>query len=282
MLQRIILATKCIHLHQKTKIMHQLLFRIGEYLRHKLKSRGIQYIHSPFLFQLMKTCFYDQPEDMFLPIEKIRHELLLDTQKIKRTDMGAGNSEKKNLQPVGAIARKSLQPPRNARLLFRLAKYMQAKNILELGTSFGITTSYLAMASENGNVITIEGDPAIHDKAVSHFNQLGLTNIHAVCGNFDDVLPQLISTHGSFDMVWIDGNHRKEPTLRYYEMLLPYLHPEGLMIFDDIHWSPEMAEAWDIIRKDEKATLSVDIFQMGLVFISKKLSKEHRIIRYPL
>lgn len=262
--------------------MHPLLFRIGEYLRYRQQARGIQYIHSPFLFQLMQGCFYDAPQHIFQPIEKLRRDLLLDKQKIARTDLGAGNSEKNHLQQVGAIARKSLQPPRNARLLFRLAKYMQAKNILELGTSFGITTSYLALAAENGNVITIEGDPAIHSKAVFHFKQLGMTNIHAVCGNFDDVLPQLISTHGPFDMIWIDGNHRKEPTLRYYEMLLPHIHPEGLMIFDDIHWSPEMTEAWDVIRKDEKATLTVDIFQMGLVFISKKLSKEHRFIRYPL
>jgi len=262
--------------------MHLLLFRIGKYLRYKLNSRGIQYIHSPFLFQLMNTCFYDQPEDKFLPIEQIRYELLQDTQHIERTDWGSGNSKNNKLQQIRAIARKSLQSPRNARLLFRLAKHLQAKNILELGTSFGITTSYLALAAQNGNVITIEGDPAIHSKAVSHFKQLGLTNIHAVYGNFDEVLPQLISTYKLFDMVWIDGNHRKEPTLRYYKMLLKHMHPEGLMIFDDIHWSPEMTEAWDIIRKNEKATLTIDIFQMGLVFISKKLSKEHRFIRYPL
>lgn len=262
--------------------MHKLLFQIEEYLRYKLQARGIRYIHSPFLFQLMQHCFYDQIEPIFQPIENLRQELLLDKEEIERKDLGAGNLDKQNRQQVRIIARKSLQRPKYARLLYRLAKYYQAKNILELGTSFGITTAYLALAAESGNVITIEGDPTIYSKAITHFNRLGLTNIHAVCGNFDEILPQLISNHDSFDMIWIDGNHRKEPTLRYFEMLLPNIHPEGLMIFDDIHWSPDMAEAWEIIRKNENTTLTLDIFQMGLVFLSGKLSKEHRIIRYPL
>lgn len=262
--------------------MRKLLFQIEEYLRYKLQARGIRYIHSPFLFQLMQNCFYDQNEPIFQPVESLRQELLVDKEEIERTDLGAGNSDKKNRQQVRTIAQKSLQTPQNARLLFRLAKHYNAKNILELGTSFGITTAYLALAAKNGNVFTIEGDPVIYSKAITHFNRLGLTNIHAVCGNFDDKLPQLISTIDSFDIVWIDGNHRKEPTLRYFEMLLPCIHPEGLIIFDDIHWSPDMAEAWEIIRKNENITLALDIFRMGLVFLSDKLSKEHHIIRYPL
>ncbi|MCX7742992.1 MAG: class I SAM-dependent methyltransferase [Flavobacteriales bacterium] len=263
-------------------MIHPLLFRIGEYIRYRQHARGIQYIHSPFLFQLMQTCFYDSPQPIFEPIENLRLELLKNYQTIVRTDLGAGNTGINKIQTIRSIAQKSLQPPHNARLLYRLAKHMQAKNILELGTSFGITTSYLSLAADNGKVTTIEGDPAIQKLASNHFITLEKNNIFSLCGNFDDVLADILSANEAFDMVWIDGNHRKEPTLRYFEMLLPSIHPEGVLIFDDIHWSPEMADAWEIICKHKQVTLTLDIFQMGIVFISKKLSKEHRIIKYPL
>lgn len=230
----------------------------------------------------MQACFYDKPQTIFEPIEKLRFELLRNHQPIVRTDFGAGNTGKNKVQTIRPIAQKSLQPPQNARLLFRIANHLQAKNILELGTSFGITTLYLSLAAGNGKITTIEGDPAIQKLAYQHFIMLGRKNIHAICGNFDEVLPKILSSIQPLDMVWIDGNHRKEPTLRYFEMLLPCMHPEGVLIFDDIHWSPEMADAWKIIRQNPNVTLTLDIFQMGFVFLSEKLSKEHRILKYPL
>ncbi len=263
-------------------MIRPLLFRIGEYIRYRQQARGIQYIHSPFLFQLMQACFYDKSQPIFEPIENLRFELLNNHQSIIRTDFGAGNTGKNKIQTIQSIAQKSLQHPRNARLLFRLANHLQVKNILELGTSFGITTLYLSLAAGNGKVTTIEGDPAIQKLASHHFTKLSRHNIHAICGNFDEVLPKILSSIQPLDMVWIDGNHRKEPTLRYFEMLLPSMHSEGVLIFDDIHWSPEMANAWEIIRQHPKVTLSLDIFQMGIVCISEKLSKEHRILKYPL
>jgi predicted O-methyltransferase YrrM len=83
------------------------------------------------------------------------------------------------------------------------------------------------------------------------------------------------------DLAFIDGNHRKEPTLRYFETILPKTHEGSCIVFDDIHWSSEMEEAWELIRKDERVKLSIDLFFIGIVFFRTEFrEKQHFSIRY--
>ncbi len=82
-----------------------------------------------------------------------------------------------------------------------------------------------------------------------------------------------------YSLLFIDGNHQKEATLAYFEKLLPTVHNDSVMIFDDIHWSKGMEEAWEIIKQHSEVRVTIDTFQWGLVFFRREQEKEHFVIR---
>jgi predicted O-methyltransferase YrrM len=160
-----------------------------------------------------------------------------------------------------------------------MVNYFKPKEILELGTSLGITASYLASANKGPQVTTLEGAATISTLAQQTFNAQQLTNIKLITGNFDDTLKDAVTKN--YDFVFIDGNHRKEPTLRYFQQLLSCVHNNSVMVFDDIHWSKEMEGAWEEIKNHSSVTLTVDLFFIGLVFFRKEQKeKEHFVLRF--
>ena len=240
-------------------------------------------IHSPFVYRFITEVLNDNR--IFYPynrIEALRQEMLTSAAVVEVNDFGAGSSGLNGkMRKVKDIAHRSLKSPKYAKLLFRIANYCQTENILELGTSLGVTTSYLASASSHAKVYTLEGAPAIADIAKANFKKLGLNNINTVTGNFDDVLAPVLDRMGTVDLAFLDGNHRKAPTLRYIDLLRAHLHEKSIVILDDIHWSREMEEAWATARGDTSVTCSVDLFFIGILFYNPDFkTKQHFMIRY--
>ncbi len=258
---------------------------IGRYLRFRAKafhSKG-HGVHSPFVYDLISEVLNDRGQYYYYPIiEGLRERLLLSRERIDVEDMGAGSATGAgSTRSVRSIARKAAKPRRIGQLLFRLANHYQPATMLELGTSLGLSTAYLAAGNLNATVISVEGSPAITSRARQNFESIGLKNIRVVEGNFDQVLPAVIPQYTPFDLVYVDGNHRLEPTLRYFEQLLPAMSPHSVLIFDDIHWSPEMEKAWEKITADNRVMLSIDLFFIGLVFIDPSFKvKQHFRIRF--
>lgn len=261
-------------------------FQLGiRYLKYWLtasngKGHGM---HSPFVFSFItKVMNDDRHFYAYEQIEQLRNKLLQSETTLTIEDFGAGSRVKKeNVRKVRDIARSSLKPRKFGQLLFRIVSEYQPQNILELGTSLGITTSYLASAKKDANVVTMEGAKEVAAVARDNFSQLALSNVHLVEGNFDRTLPVTVQQMRSIDLAFVDGNHRYEPTVRYYRELLPTMHEYSVLIFDDIHWSEEMERAWDEIRKDDAVTLSIDLFFIGLVFFRKESKvKQHFKIRF--
>ncbi|RZK26542.1 MAG: class I SAM-dependent methyltransferase [Hymenobacter sp.] len=250
------------------------MFQLFAYLRYWLRSGNAHGLHSPFIYGLYTTVIcHDGEFGAFGPIEERRRELLRSTQRITVTDFGAGS------QVAGAggtqrrvrnIARHAAKPPRLAQLLFRLVNHFQPATTLELGTSLGLTTAYLAMANSRQRVITFEGCPATADLAQNTFEQLNISNVQVVEGNLDHTLPATLATLTQpIDFVFFDGNHRYEPTLRYFEQCLAKAHENSVFVLDDIHWSAEMERAWEAIKAHSAVTVTVDLFHVGLVFFRK-------------
>lgn len=263
------------------------VFQLGKkYLRYYFtaangKGHGV---HSPFVFSLITKVLNDRTNyPAYEAIETQRNLLLGNETILTVEDFGAGSTKGLTKQRVvQQIAATSLKPKKYAQLLYRLVNYFQPKQILELGTSLGITTTYLAKANPSATVTTMEGSAAIAAIAQQQFDALQLKNITVVTGNFDETLQPLIDKAGqAFDFVFIDGNHRKEPTLRYFEQLLAKANNDTVFVFDDIHWSAEMEEAWEQLKQHPQVTLTVDLFFIGLVFLRKEQKeREHFIIRY--
>ena len=256
-----------------------------KYLNYQFKaSNGKGHgVHSPFVFDFITNVLRDKKEyDCYEKIELIRKELINDLQIVHVDDFGAGSVVMKlNERKIKDIARSSLKPKKYAQLLFRIIHYYKPSTIIELGTSLGITTAYLASGNENARVYTCEGASNIATIAQNNFDQLNLKNIELVQGNFDKTLPVLLSKLNKIDFAFVDGNHRKEPTLNYFYQLINHSISSTILIFDDIHWSAEMETAWHEIQQHPAVTLTIDLFFIGIVCINTDFKvRQHFSVRY--
>lgn len=239
-------------------------------------------VHSPFVFEFIKYVLNDKKEySCYNPIEKIRKHLLANSNIIEVEDFGAGSTViKTKKRMVKSIASSSLKPKKYSKLLYRMVQYYHKKNVLELGTSLGTTTAYLASAG-NVSVTTMEGAKNIAEIAKNNFSLLGLNNIETIEGDFDLTLPEYLSKNKKIDFVFLDGNHRKLPTLQYFDALLLNANEETIFVFDDIYWSEEMEEAWETVKHNQKVTLTIDLFFIGIVLLGKDFkAKQHFTIRF--
>jgi predicted O-methyltransferase YrrM len=240
-------------------------------------------IHSPFVFDFIGKVLNDRRSFYgYETIEALRKQCLQDETMLEVLDLGAGSAVAGGQErKVAQIARHALKSKKFAQLLFRMVNYYQPNTVLELGTSLGITTSYLGMGNTKAEVISLEGSPAIADYARRNIHQAGTQHVQVITGNFDDTLPEAIRLLKQPDFVFIDGNHRREPTLRYFEQLLPHLPPTSILIFDDIHWSKEMERAWQTILEHPSVMLSVDLFFIGILFFREEFKvKQDFVIRF--
>jgi predicted O-methyltransferase YrrM len=256
--------------------MYHQLKSYGSFLLRASNEHGV---HSPFVYDLVTTCFYDkQKYPDYKTLKEHRKKLFADSSTISITDFGAGSRVfKTNDRPVNAIAKNAGISAKRQRLLFRLAQYVKPENILELGTSLGLGTMALALGAPSTTLTTVEGCAATSAKANAYFEDFGIENIQLENSTFETFFQQ--TTSKTFDFVYIDGNHSKEATLQYFLTLLKYINNDSVLLFDDIYWSPEMTQAWQEIIAHPKVTVSIDTFQWGLVFFRSEQPKQDFSIR---
>jgi predicted O-methyltransferase YrrM len=254
----------------------------AHYLLYRLRAFKLHGVHSPFVFDLYQNVILHDGDYYAYPlIEDLRASLLLEDRTIQVTDFGAGpKAGLKKERKISYIARTSAKPAKYAQLLFRLVSHFRPKTVFDLGTSLGITTSYLAKGNEQATVYTFEGCPAIAAEAKENFKKLGLKNVEQVIGNLDDTLPQKLSETDQLDFAFFDGNHRYEPTMRYFEACLAKHHEHSVFVIDDLYWSAEMKRAWQEIKKHPQVGQTVDLFYIGLVFFRKSQPKENFTLLY--
>lgn len=255
------------------------------YLRYLSRARDEHSLHSPFVFALYTQVIRasKRPESQFTSIQRLRKELRNSRQIVNVMDLGAGSKINAGQQrTVGDIARNSQKPARFGRLLFRLADRFKARTIIDLGTSLGITTAHLAQAvqSYDGQVITFEGCPETAAIARQNFARLGFNNTTVVVGNLDNTLTPYVAQLKTVDFVFFDANHRYEPTVRYFETCLTKIHNDTVFVFDDIHWSDEMEQAWVYIKTHPAVAVTIDLFWVGLVFFRREQPKQDFVLRF--
>jgi predicted O-methyltransferase YrrM len=240
-------------------------------------------MHSPFIFDFIIKVLNDKQQYTdYKVVEKLRHQLLRNNQEIEVEDFGAGSSvDKSSRRRISSIAKNAAKPKKYAQLLYRMVRYYQPKTILELGSSLGITTSYLSLAHNDAKVTTMEGSPSVVAMAKKNFESFGLKNINVVEGNFDSTLPGAIAKFSSIDFAFLDGNHREEPTVRYFDHLIAKVNNDSIVVVDDIHWSEGMEAAWEKIKRHQSVKCSVDLFFIGIIFFREEFhEKQHFSIRF--
>jgi predicted O-methyltransferase YrrM len=258
-----------------------MLFQIKSYLQFLWHSKNEHAVHSPFVFSLITTCFYDsKPKTAYSVLKEYRNSLLQNKKNISVTDFGAGSKVfKSNSREIAKIATTAGISSKRAELLFRITHYFQPESILEIGTSLGLATSALSLGNPKARITTLEGCPETAKIAQNQFRQFGLSNVNSVTTEFKNYLKNDQLSIINYQLIYFDGNHSKKATLEYFESLLPTITNETVWIFDDIHWSYDMQQAWEIIKKHPKVSVTIDTFQWGFVFFRYEQEKEHFIIR---
>jgi predicted O-methyltransferase YrrM len=256
---------------------------VKSYISFIVASTNQHGVHSPFVYNLVTKCFYDKtsyPEYSIL--KNYRNSLLKNKNVIEVTDFGSGSRVfKSNKRVIGYIAKTAGISPKRAELLFRIVRYFQPENILEIGTSLGLATSALSLANPKANITTLEGCSATMAIAKDLFHVSGFKqhNVKFINTEFEDHLNTFNQQPTTYNLVYFDGNHSKHATLNYFQLLLPSITNETVWIFDDIHWSADMEEAWELIKNHQSVTVTIDTFQWGFVFFRKEQEKEHFVIR---
>jgi predicted O-methyltransferase YrrM len=255
-----------------------------KYLKYILLSRHSKGhgIHSPFVFDLVSRILRNKVDpEIVCSIEKVRKKMISDKRTILVNDMGSrAELLKTNFRKVSDIARYSAVPGKYGELLSKMAAEFGKPLIIEFGTSLGISTLYLASSCSDTKVYTIEGCPATVEIAKNNFKEAGLTNIEIFIGSFDEVLTGLTNTGIKPGLVFIDGNHRKEPVIKYFNLMAEISDNSTVIIIDDINYSVEMREAWKVLQHHKKVSVTIDIFRMGIVFFREGIYHNNYIIRY--
>lgn len=249
------------------------------YIQFFFQSVHLHGIHSPFVYQLQQECLKDRSDHPeYTQLRQYRHALLQNKSSLYITDLGAGSKVQQNTnRAIRDIARYSSSSPFRSRLLFRLARYLKARRILELGSNLGIGTQALALSHPTAEVHSIEGSPELFEFTKEQLHAQGLKNLHLYQGSFKKLLPTL--QMDAWDLIFMDGHHDKKATLGYFETLLPSIHSNTVVIVDDINWSKGMQEAWQQLKEHPKVTVSIDTFFWGLLFFRTEQAKEHFKIR---
>lgn len=235
-------------------------------------------IHSPFLFMFDRFVLEEKhPFYIFESIEKLRSDLKHNELVLSITDFGTGINRNRT---VADIANKSLKSAKYGQLMFRIAHYFKARNVIELGTSLGVTTAYLAASSSKIKCVSLEGCPQISGVSRQNFKKLSLDNIQLYVGDINTTLEQVLNEHKQLDLIFFDANHRSEPLLRYFDQCMSHVHNHSVALIDDIYWSKDMEYAWSMIKNHPNVTSTIDLFQLGIVFFNTDLHKKHYKVRF--
>ena len=254
---------------------------LKQYLKYKRFARGAHKIHSPFVYDFFKEVLMKSKNWNDRQIHALKRQLKRDHDRIEVNDLGAG-SKKDNgkKRSVSSIAKHAAIERKYGKLLSCLIDHYELEYIVELGTSLGVGTSYLASPESVKKVISVEGSPEIHEIAEKNIRKLGLENVQLMKGEFSEVLDQLIEAVPQIDLVFIDGNHTYEATKAYFDFFLKHAHNDTFLVFDDINWSNEMRRAWDEIKSDPAINVSLEFFRMGMVIKREEQQKEHFVLRF--
>jgi len=257
----------------------QLIFR---YIKYLFRAKSKHSAQAPFLYELITQVIDKRMDDNSCKnIEALRKELCKQERTIKITDFGAGSTiNNSKTRKVKDVAKNSAKNAKFGKLLYRIIQFYKPKNILELGTSLGISTSYLATADANAQIFTFEGCPETAKIAEENFEKQNIKNTSITLGDFNLTLTEKLKEIKTIDLAFIDGNHEEKPTTSYFEKCLEYANNDTIFVFDDIHWSDGMENAWDYIKAHSRTTLTIDLFFVGIVFIKSELSKEDFTIRF--
>jgi predicted O-methyltransferase YrrM len=160
--------------------------------------------------------------------------------------------------------------PESARLLWLLARVIAARRVLELGTSNGYSTLWLAdaVADAGGRVTTVELDPERARMAQENFARAGLEeSIELRVGDAAEVLAT--SPNDAWDLVFLDAE--RPHYVSYWPDLVRSLRPLGLLAVDNVlSHADELVDFRRLADSTQGVAAALVPIGAGLLFITKE------------
>lgn len=245
-------------------------------MQYQFRAAGPHSLHSPFLFQLFNQTIKPASSFRLQNVEELRNELKRNHQIIDLFDLKENRSYRKT---ISSIAKTSLSTSKFSAFLFLLIDHLKAQSVMETGTSLGINSLYMAGPKLVKNVNTIEASPIIASLAKKQFSKLLQHKIDIKIGTIQELFEALVVKEQP-EICFIDADHRSEAVMNCINLLMEHCHNIKCIIIHDIYWSRDMYSAWKEIVKHQDYTLTVDLFQAGLIFPKLDMPKQHFTLRF--
>lgn len=223
------------------------------------------------LLKVKNSDYSDKDRQVFANCEKYRTHLLRDETLISYEIFGSNKTA-----PVKDICKNAASGRKWCEFLYFLVKITSPSVTLEIGTNLGISGCYVLEGikdNKDAKFITMEGLSQLCEISAKQFATIAPASHYDIReGLFDSTFPVLLKEDIRFNLIFIDGNHRKEPTIAYFNSLKAKISSPSTFIFDDINWSAEMKEAWEVIKNDKDVTFAIDLYKQGVVIIDDQAS----------
>ena len=255
-------------------------YAIGAYFKYILKRKRAA--HSAFVYKFITQVLQNKETNtLWTEIEKRRNYLSHNQKTICVLDLGAkGQGQNRvSIRKIASIVKTSSKSAKIYRVLSRIVQFYNLENIVEFGTSFGLSTAYIATANATSKVFTVEGCPEISKIASETFKELKLNNIEQINVDFDYAIKHFADKFHNLDFFFVDGNHDYVPTINYFNFAKQYAKENTIFVFDDIYWSKSMTKAWQTIKADPQVTITIDLYYIGIVFFRKGIVKQDFILK---
>lgn len=253
--------------------------KVAEYIKYTWNAKKRHGIHSPYVYALSdkgsQIELSQEEKDLILKYCRV---LRMDKSTIEVTDLGSGSKKLGKTRSIRDIYKMSSSKGKYGKLLFILTRHFKPQHILELGTSLGVGSVYMTLGNPKAEITTIEGCPATAEYTMQHIKSMGLYNIKIHVGSFSEQIPLL--QRGSYDMIYLDGHHNGQATLKYLDLLDDKISDDTVVVLDDIRWSDDMLKAWEALCKSDKFHISIDLFRMGILVKRPAQVKEHFLLKF--
>lgn len=235
----------------------QLFFYIKQFFKFYFTAQTLYHIHSPFVYEFCEKILEDDRHFYaFSEIETFRELLKTNSSKI---------SDSSNFS-IAQLTKSSENNWLTYRLLFRIVQHFQLKNILEVGTSMGISTLYLSEAAKDGVIVSFCQNSDFQNQLNRNFQRMKVENIEVHFGNFDSKIKDHLSNFKSFDCILIKENFEEISFQNYFSKI----HENSVIIFLNPYKSIKNKKTWEKIKAHKTVKLSIDLFFMGLLFFRKE------------
>ena len=151
---------------------YSIFEKVKAYFLFFINSKNKHGVHSPFVYDFIQNVLSKSAPINEIEIE--RNKLKKDHAVIRFKDFGQRDDR---MSTISAIAKNSLKKTKEASILAQIVYHYKVDEVIEMGTSLGITTAYIAIKNPSVNVLTIEANEVALERARKIWSDLSISTI---------------------------------------------------------------------------------------------------------